>query len=444
VTNVNGVDVDILITILDIGNSPSKVVSKGSRNIQIIDKPSDDAFIHYRIDLVETNTTTLVTTINGPVSLKVEDIDSQGGSDFTEVFGADSAYNVILGSSLELGGFTASSPTDIPPPSSDFDYVRVNPALVGASTNWTDETNTRPELGEPIPPTTATFEFNGFSTGEFVAGITGPSNYTFSRSFNYLDFIIQLGRDTDGDGIADHLDDDSDNDGTPDNTDTQISDPCVPNPLAIGAGDCDGDSTDNSDETDASAAADPCDPNPLAIGTGDCDSDGTNNSDEPNASAAADPCDPNPLAIGTGDCDSDGTNNSDEPNTTAILDPCDPNPLAVGAGDCDGDGTINSDEPDATAALDPCLPSNTATGCNAPFVDLDGDNSTTGAGTSTAYLTTFTEGGAAVAVSDTDTNIVAPGGVIASAITLLTNAQAGDVQLKFQYRCIDCAGVTKC
>ena len=106
---------------------------------------------------------------------------------------------------------------------------------------------------------------------------------------------------------------------------------------------------------------DPCNPDPLAVGTGDCDGDGTLNQDEVDAVAATEPCVPDPLGLGTGDCDGDGTLNQDETDAIAALDNCDPDPLAIGTGDCDGDGTLNQDEPSGAAALDPCVP--VATGC---------------------------------------------------------------------------------
>ena len=70
----------------------------------------------------------------------------------------------------------------------------------------------------------------------------------------------------------------------------------------------------------------------------DMDGDGYSFASDPDDS---DPCNPDPLAVGSGDCDSDGTLNSSEADATAALDPCDPDPLAIAGGDCDGDGTLN-------------------------------------------------------------------------------------------------------
>nr|WP_315848639.1 Ig-like domain-containing protein [uncultured Rhodoferax sp.] len=80
------------------------------------------------------------------------------------------------------------------------------------------------------------------------------------------------------------------------------------------------------------------------------------------------------------------------------------NPL-VSTGDTGSGSILNNDAP--------------------PTLDLDSNNSTT---TGTNYLTTFTEGGAAVAIADTDIVITdADSTAMAGATITLTNAQAGDV-----------------
>ena len=160
---------------------------------------------------------------------------------------------------------------------------------------------------------------------------------------------------------------DADMDGIGAGVDPDDNDPCVPNPLAIGTGDCDNDGTLNQDEANAGAAMDPCDPNPVAIGSGDCDGDGATNADED--AAGTDPL--------NADTDGDGVIDGDENSLAEALDPCsDPGIsgwTAQATNDCDNDGyTVGDGDPDD---LDPCVPDLTTPACcDASLAgDCDGD-----------------------------------------------------------------------
>ena len=68
--------------------------------------------------------------------------------------------------------------------------------------------------------------FDNFSSSEFVLGSTGShtGNNGTDRGFRILDFNVTTGIDSDGDGIADHVDIDSDDDGITDNIEAQTTD----------------------------------------------------------------------------------------------------------------------------------------------------------------------------------------------------------------------------
>jgi len=77
------------------------------------------------------------------------------------------------------------------------------------------------------------------------------------------------------------------------------------------------------------------------------------------------------------------------------------------------DGTNNSNTAVSTISMN-----------RAPTLDLDGNNSTT---TGSDYITTYTDGGGAVAVADIDISVADLDGTLMSASITITNPKAGDV-----------------
>ena len=124
------------------------------------------------------------------------------------------AQGVELGSTIASGGFVNG-----PAVPTGFDYYRVDPTVAGDLNNFTDEPNISDSSGD------ITITFDNFSSTEFVIGTTGShtANNRTDRGFRVLDFSVATDRDSDGDGIADHLDIDSDNDGIADNIEGQTT-----------------------------------------------------------------------------------------------------------------------------------------------------------------------------------------------------------------------------
>ena len=216
---INGQSIDVVLTLLEFGNLDGNgeitLSSNSNPTIFVGDNVNQDPFVRYSIELVESGTNTAV-TLQSPANLLITDVDSGAGLDISEVFGVQTgvAASVALGDFVTSGNFVngATVPTD-------FDYYTVDPTDFGDPTNFLDEGNTpRESTNSDINLT-----LNNFSSAEFVLGSTGTftGDNGVNRGFRILDFNVVTDRDSDNDGIADHLDIDSDDDGITDNIEAQ-------------------------------------------------------------------------------------------------------------------------------------------------------------------------------------------------------------------------------
>ena len=170
-------------------------------------------YVTYELSIVESGSVTagnLAGTITPAANVEVfiADIDARGGSDFSDVGGIDTATgstpdSITVGSLLSPFNYPGNSGADT------FDSV----ALTGIVDNdpttngISDGTNTNPDHG-------VSYLYDSFESGTFLHGTTGTGiGQNRGAVFSFSGEIV---RDTDGDGIADHLDLDSDNDGISD------------------------------------------------------------------------------------------------------------------------------------------------------------------------------------------------------------------------------------
>lgn len=139
------------------------------------------------------------------------DIDSDGGRNFTEVFGYSTATmpdTVTLPgapSLLENAGFVNGGG-----PGAGYNFYRMRQDVAGNPTNWTDEANTAPN-----PDVSVDLFFNTLSQLEIVFGVTG-FNVGNTRRGAVVSTDATVDLDTDNDGVVNRLDRDSDNDGITD------------------------------------------------------------------------------------------------------------------------------------------------------------------------------------------------------------------------------------
>ncbi|TVZ59042.1 gliding motility-associated-like protein [Flavobacteriaceae bacterium MAR_2010_105] len=197
-----------------------------------------------------------------------------------------------------------------------------------------------------------------------AASYATPQDTDANSTQDYL----EVGPDSDNDGLSDACDVDDDNDGVLDTTEiangTNPNDACdynvvdITEPITSG-NDCDGDGVlDATEISNSNDPKNPCDPVQAAGYTGydatnaiwqaaDCDGDGVSNGDE--ATNGTDP-------YSNVDTDGDGLPDDFEiANGTDETNPCDPVQSAGYTGydatnaiwqaaDCDGDGVNNGDE----------------------------------------------------------------------------------------------------
>ena len=219
---IDSESIDAVLTILETGNldpgGEIRLSANASPSITVDENVNLDPFVRYSVELFEAGTNIAV-TLDNPTELILTDIDSGNNRDISEIVGVQSlaADSVELGGNLTSGGFVNGG--TVP---AGFDYFRLDPTLAGDPTNFTDEGNTA--IGDDAA--TVFVNFSSFSSAEFVLGSTGSytGNPGIERGFRILDFTVTLGNDSDGDGIADHLDIDSDDDGITDNIEAQSTD----------------------------------------------------------------------------------------------------------------------------------------------------------------------------------------------------------------------------
>ena len=222
---INGQSIDAILTILEIGNldtvnpDPNDGIflsANSTPTITVAENVNFDPFVRYSITLVESGTDTPV-TLQNPTRLLIADVDSGNGLDVSEILGVQTgaAQSVDLASTIASGGFVNGQ--TVP---TGFDYYRVDPTVSGDMTDFADEINVRDDSAD------INITFDTFSSSEFVLGSTGShtGNNGTDRGFRILDFSVATDRDSDGDGIADHVDIDSDDDGITDNIEAQTTD----------------------------------------------------------------------------------------------------------------------------------------------------------------------------------------------------------------------------
>ncbi len=259
--------------------------------------------------------------------------------------------------------------------------------------------------------TTATFSI----VDEAGLAVTTFDGFTASQT------NVVGGIDSDNDGIFDHLDIDSDNDGITDNVEAQSTAGYVP-PSGTGSAmtDVNNDGLDdvygsgltpvNTDGTD----------NPDFRDL-DSDNDGTNDVDEAGHGISQATID------ASGDTDGDGLKDALEgSNNNDGFDVNDENLTGTTFNLADTDGDTNADGSNAVPLnVDFDYRDNLGTANNPPTIDLDENDSSPATGNN--YENTFTEGGSAVAIVDTDVAIAdADSPTLSSATVLLTNAMPGD------------------
>jgi hypothetical protein len=170
-------------------------------------------------------------------------------------------------------------------------------------------------------------QYTNTSSFRVLYGVTGGQNNENSvdRNFFFRRFEgVLLQRDTDNDGVADHLDIDSDNDGITDNIEAQTTAGYIA-PSGVGAAmsDMDGDGLD--DRYDAT-------PNGTADGAG------SNGLTPVNSDSGATTPDTTPDYLDT-DSDNDGTNDADEAGHGESL--IANGTLSTAGNDADGDGLFD-------------------------------------------------------------------------------------------------------
>ncbi len=354
-------------------------------------------------------------------------------------YAPDLDWAITAGGEALAGGPVSFSEADLPQQYLPGDFPsNINPAspatFVKLDPNWQ-----RVSFAFRATGSTATFDIRANTN----LAIVTLDDFTVSQ-------VLSGGIDSDQDGLFDHLDIDKDNDGITDNVEAQTTAGYIA-PSGVGSAMIDTNNDGLDDNYDAGTAAGAIsgatgygltpvnsDGTDLAdVLDADSDNDGVNDVDEAGHGVTQ-------LAIDTSpDTDADGL--KDVVEGADNNDGFDVNDENIAGDDGGADGayanfSLNDTDSDTNAneavanrttndaivlASDLDYRDNTIAGTVPPALDLDADNSSLATGAN--YDTTFTVGGSAVTIADTDTQITdADSPNMTGGSVILTNRLAGD------------------
>jgi VCBS repeat-containing protein len=424
IDTINGTSIDMLVTIIQAGNTlPGEVKINASGGLELTSAASRDPFVRYTVTPVLSGTTTPF-QIPYELTHQVRDLDSANVNDSAEVFGfkAGDVDVLNLGSKIISGNFVNNLGTP-----TGFEYFYPNPSP-NVPTNWANDN------GNVLPTdvnnwVTMTRE-NPPLVMEFVVGITGSSTSLITSGFPFLRFSYEVGIDTDGDGIENHLDIDSDNDGITDNVEAQTTAGYIA-PSGTGAAmvDANNDGLDDNYgpagltpvNTDSGAATPDTTPDYL-----DADSDNDGLADAAERGTAG----PTTAATGAStlvtDADGDGLFDVFEgANSNDGFDVNDANLTGTifNLADVDNDTAANG-----AGAVPLTRDLDFRDASRPPVLDLDNNDSTntSGAGTGVNYEATYIENAPGIRIADTDFTLTDPDNDIVELNVILTDGQIGD------------------
>ncbi|WP_386170360.1 DUF6923 family protein [Sulfitobacter pontiacus] len=170
-TDINGNPIDVVMQVTSINNATALELDT---SLEARMTPEDDAYITYRLRLVQDGTATAAnpqglaidqSRING-VIVQQTDVDSRGeGDDSSDVVGSLTNPTVTyFFNTAPLSSFPAGP-----------NAIAMDPAKVGDPFDWEDEPN------ESSFDNYATYEFNTFVEAEFIHGYTGTSDRSATR-----------------------------------------------------------------------------------------------------------------------------------------------------------------------------------------------------------------------------------------------------------------------
>ncbi len=216
VVQVVAIQRDLVTEVLDFSTTNFFEIGSDDADPDSKFDPTQDEHAIVRLHIVEDGSATAINPNGTPATVHnavftFSDIDSDVGRNFTEVFGysqdtpADTVNLPGTPSALENEGFINGGGP------SGYRVYRLNPATVGSPATWTDEINAAPGS----PDVSVELRFDTLSELEVVFGVTGPGAGVFRRGVPVA-ASATIAIDTDGDGVANHLDLDADNDGISD------------------------------------------------------------------------------------------------------------------------------------------------------------------------------------------------------------------------------------
>ncbi|MEL6388903.1 MAG: choice-of-anchor J domain-containing protein [Bacteroidota bacterium] len=200
---------DIVIEITGLSTNATSEAASTGINLDGIATPADDRYVTFNIRVVERGSATTTNTQGTLASitdfvLEQRDIDSNNGTDATEVVGfsnstAPDSFYFDPFTIVEQGGFVNGGG-----PGSNFTYFRMIP--LSGTNNWTANDGFVEEDNE-----SAVFLFyETFSSVDVVFGQTGSD---VSSGTRFTRFQGSKECDRDGDGVPNRIDLDLDNDG---------------------------------------------------------------------------------------------------------------------------------------------------------------------------------------------------------------------------------------
>ncbi|MGI9406963.1 MAG: DUF4347 domain-containing protein, partial [Hyphomicrobiaceae bacterium] len=244
ITDANGDSFDVRVEILELNfnaaNESANLLFRNgylALNIQRFDANANENVV-IRQTLVESGSATSAVPAGIPAELQnafidISDIEAYANTHNATEFGG-------LGNTIDLNG-NSVTPTIVFPAGSEsmvmlgtlfgggtipgFDLIVTDPAFGGDDPGTPeDERLTLSDEGitNDFDISSARFLFSNVSSVDLVYGLTGASG-SGPRTLDLAGGIF-VSRDTDNDGIPDHLDIDSDNDGITDNVEAQATD----------------------------------------------------------------------------------------------------------------------------------------------------------------------------------------------------------------------------
>jgi VCBS repeat-containing protein len=217
IDSINGTSIDMLVTIAQVGNTlPGEARINATGGLELVSAANRDPFVRYTVAPVISGTTTPF-QIPYVLTHQVRDLDSANVNDHAEVFGfkAGEVDILDLGSKIVSGNFVNGLGTP-----NGFEYFYPDPSP-NVPTNWANDNGN--VLTTDVSNWVTMTRENPPLVMEFVVGLTGSSTSLITSGFPFLRFSYEVGIDTDGDGLENHLDLDSDNDGITDNVEAQTT-----------------------------------------------------------------------------------------------------------------------------------------------------------------------------------------------------------------------------